>query len=177
MPHKTIVDDVNCVNITKIKKKIVKKCEHGKCKYYCKECGGKGLCKHGKYKKNCKKCGGSGICEHKKHKRFCKECGGKGFCEHGKHKQFCKDCGGKGICKHERQKYLCKECGGKGICKHGERKYRCKNCYTGKEFYEHDAHRNNHNMYQIARDIEHEKCDAQNNTSKIGKMALNFIGN
>lgn len=36
------------------------KCEHNKDKYYCKECGGKGICQHGKYKHNCIECGGSG---------------------------------------------------------------------------------------------------------------------
>ncbi len=34
------------------------KCEHGKSKYYCVDCGGKGICEHGKIKFICIECGG-----------------------------------------------------------------------------------------------------------------------
>ena len=51
-----------------------KKCEHGKEKYHCKECGGSGICEHGKRKSDCKECGGSAFCEHGKQKSQCKEC-------------------------------------------------------------------------------------------------------
>ena len=64
-------------------KKTIKKCEHGKQKSQCKDCGGSGICEHGKRKAQCKDCGGSGICEHGKRKRICKDCGGSEICEHG----------------------------------------------------------------------------------------------
>ena len=112
------------------------KCEHGKRKEYCKECGGSAFCKHGKQKQICKKCGGSGICEHGKRKSRCKECGGSEFCEHGKNKYVCKECDGSGICEHGKNKSICKECGGSGICKHGKQKRFCKEC-DGSAFCEH----------------------------------------
>jgi hypothetical protein len=58
-----------------------KKCEHGKQKSRCKECGGSQICEHGKQKSSCKECGGSQICEHGKHKSSCKECGGSALCK------------------------------------------------------------------------------------------------
>eukprot|EP01084_Bolivina_argentea_P009594 17910_1 len=78
----------------------------------CRSCKTKATaCVHGKRKYQCKDCGGRGICQHGKQKYFCKECGGRGICEHGKHKYQCKDCGGSSICEHGRQKYFCKDCG------------------------------------------------------------------
>jgi hypothetical protein len=56
-------------------------------------------CEHGKRKSRCKECGGSQICEHGKFKSRCKECGGSAFCEHGKLKSYCKECGGSALCK------------------------------------------------------------------------------
>ena len=103
-------------------------CEHGKRKSRCKECGGASICEHGREKSTCKRCGGSAICEHGKIKSQCKECGGASICEHGRQKSQCKECGGASICEHGRQKSYCKECGGVGICEHGKRKFRCKEC-------------------------------------------------
>jgi len=105
------------------------KCEHNKDKYYCKECGGKGICQHGKYKHNCIECGGSGICTHGKRKSRCLECNGTELCEHNISKYNCKDCMGNGICIHKKQKHICKECGGSGICNHGKNKNACKDCH------------------------------------------------
>ena len=51
-------------------------CEHGRQRYYCKECGGKGICEHGRKRSECKECGGKGICEHGRERRRCKECKG-----------------------------------------------------------------------------------------------------
>ena len=62
-------------------KKTIKKCEHGREKYSCKDCGGSGICEHGKRKRQCKDCGGSGICEHGKQKASCKDCGGSALCK------------------------------------------------------------------------------------------------
>ena len=38
------------------------KCEHGREKHRCKDCGGSGICPHGREKRRCKECGGSAIC-------------------------------------------------------------------------------------------------------------------
>ena len=62
------------------------RCEHGRVKHTCKECGGSGICKHGRQKSSCKECGGSGICEHGRQKSTCKECGWSDICEHGRQK-------------------------------------------------------------------------------------------
>jgi hypothetical protein len=93
------------------------KCEHGKRKATCKECGGSQICEHGKQKATCKECGGSAFCEHGKHKAICKECGGSQLCEHGKRKAQCKECGGSAFCEHGKHKAICKECGGSALCK------------------------------------------------------------
>ena len=39
------------------------KCEHGKQKSRCKDCGGSSICEHGRYKSTCKDCGGSSLCK------------------------------------------------------------------------------------------------------------------
>jgi hypothetical protein len=114
-----------------------RKCIHDKIKYYCKDCGGKGICEHNRRKHNCKECGGSQICEHNKRKSDCKECDGSQICEHNKLKSYCKECGGKGICKHNKQKSCCKDCGGSQICEHNKRKSECKEC-GGSQICEHN---------------------------------------
>ena len=111
-------------------------CEHGRQKSFCKECGGASICEHGKRKSRCKECGGSSICEHGKQKHQCKKCGGSSICEHGKRKSYCKECGGSSYCEHGKLKYYCKECGGASICEHGKRKSRCKEC-GGSAYCEH----------------------------------------
>lgn len=116
-----------CNDITK-KYAEKHKCEHGRSKYQCKECGGSSLCVHGRQKSNCKECGGSSICEHEKVKTHCKECRGSAFCDHGRKKSQCKECGGSGLCAHDRQKSNCKECGGSNICEHGKQRTYCKEC-------------------------------------------------
>ena len=65
------------------------RCEHGREKFRCKECGGSAICEHGRQKRSCKECGGSGICEHGRRKSQCKECGGSGICEYGRNKRHC----------------------------------------------------------------------------------------
>jgi hypothetical protein len=37
-------------------KRIKPRCQHGKNKYACKECGGKAFCSHGNFKGKCKEC-------------------------------------------------------------------------------------------------------------------------
>ncbi len=105
-----------------------KKCEHGKRKSRCKECGGSEICPHDRVKSECKECGGSAFCEHGKFKSICKECGGSQICEHGKIKSQCKECGGSAFCEHGKRKSICKECGGSDFCEHGTRKSYCKEC-------------------------------------------------
>ena len=90
--------------------KVCSACPHGRERYRCKECGGKGICKHGRARSHCKECGGSQICEHGRQRSYCKECGGASICEHGRQRYSCKDCGGKGVCEHGRQRSKCKEC-------------------------------------------------------------------
>ena len=65
-------------------KKSAKKCEHGRQKRQCKDCGGSAICEHNKRKTRCKECGGSELVRG----------GGSGFCEHGRQKRFCKECKG-----------------------------------------------------------------------------------
>ena len=43
---------------------VNKKCEHGRQRHNCKDCGGGGLCEHGRRRTLCKDCGSGSICEH-----------------------------------------------------------------------------------------------------------------
>ena len=70
---------------------------------------GKKKCEHGRERSRCKDCGGSGICEHGRRRNQCKECGGGSICEHGRLRSQCKDCGGSSFCEHGRQRSKCKE--------------------------------------------------------------------
>ena len=40
------------------------KCEHGRKRSVCKECGGASVCEHDMKRSSCKECGGGSICEH-----------------------------------------------------------------------------------------------------------------
>jgi len=113
------------------------KCEHGKQKSRCRECGGSQICKHGKQKAYCKECGGSQICEHGKQKLKCRECGGSAFCKHDIRKSHCRECGGSAFCKHDKLKSRCKECGGSAFCEHNKFKSQCREC-GGSAFCEHN---------------------------------------
>ena len=116
------------------------KCEHGKIKKYCKECGGVSICEHKRIKYTCKECGGSAVCQHGKQKTQCKECGGSALCEHNNFKKICKDCKGSALCEHGNQKRQCKECGGSALCKHGKQKSACREC-DGSAFCQHDKYK------------------------------------
>ena len=122
------------------KKYIKKKCEHGKQKSQCRDCGGSQICEHGRQKSICRDCGGSQICEHEKRKSRCKDCGGSDFCEHDKKKSRCKDCGGSEICEHGKRKSGCKYCGGSEICEHNKCKSQCRDC-GGSQICEHGRHK------------------------------------
>jgi hypothetical protein len=58
-------------------------------------------CEHGRQKRQCKECG-TGRCEHGRSKYKCKDCG-TGYCEHGRVKGTCTDCG-TGLRGHGRRK-------------------------------------------------------------------------
>ena len=122
----------------------VKRCEHGRDRSQCKDCGGSGICEHGRRRYVCKECGGKGICEHGRKRTQCKECGGGSICKHGQYRWACKDCGGNGksksICEHGRPRTTCKACGGGSICEHGRRRTKCKDCGGG-SFCEHGRQR------------------------------------
>jgi hypothetical protein len=65
-------------------------CEHGvKPRSQCKVCR---KCEHGRRRTNCKECGGGSICEHGRERSKCKECGGSQICEHGRERCKCKEC-------------------------------------------------------------------------------------
>jgi hypothetical protein len=49
------------------------KCQHGRQKSQCKDCGGKGRCLHGRRKDRCKDCG-TGYCVHRRRKGRCNDC-------------------------------------------------------------------------------------------------------
>ena len=115
------------------------KCEHGKFKPQCRECGGSAFCEHGRRRTTCRECGGSQICKHSKQKNACKDCGGSEMttCKHGKFKPQCRECGGSAFCEHGRRRTTCRECGGSQICKHSKQKNTCKDC-GGSEICEHE---------------------------------------
>src|SRR6185312_15560941 len=92
------------------RRRIYKKCAHGKRKYQCVDCGGAGICEHKRIRSQCKECGGSAICEHGRQRARCKECGGGSICEHGRQRARCKECGGSAICEHGRIRSQCKDC-------------------------------------------------------------------
>ncbi len=134
------MDNLNLVEIFEktVKKKYVpKKCEHGKRKSRCVECGGSEICEHGKRKSRCTDCGnGSELCEHKRIRTVCIECRGSQICEHQKIRTRCIDCKGSQICEHKKLRALCVDCDGSQICEHKIPKYRCKDC-KGSQICEH----------------------------------------
>lgn len=81
-----------------------------KCLDFAKEQRERQKCEHGKRRSNCKECGGGSICEHGRERSKCKECGGASICEHNRLRQDCKECGGASICEHNIQRVSCKEC-------------------------------------------------------------------
>ena len=65
------------------------KCEHGRRRNVCRDCGGSGVCEHNHRRNTCRECGGSQVCEHNRRKDICKECEGPGMCDHGRQKAHC----------------------------------------------------------------------------------------
>lgn len=50
------------------------KCQHGRRRNQCIECGGSQVCPHKRRQNNCIECGGSQVCEHKRQRNKCKDC-------------------------------------------------------------------------------------------------------
>jgi hypothetical protein len=115
-----------CINC----RKRIYCCPHKKEPRRCKVCAKKnGLrCEHGREKYDCIDCGGDGICQHKKRKRNCVECKGSLICEHNKNRSICKLCEGSQLCEHKIIRYRCKLCQGAGICIHNIFKKICPEC-------------------------------------------------
>jgi hypothetical protein len=96
--------------VPKRKHKKHKRCEHGRSKYECRDCGGSAFCMHDKRKTICHECGGSSLCKHQRVRTKCKDCKGVGICKHNRRKEICQDCRGKQICSHDKQRWRCKDC-------------------------------------------------------------------
>jgi hypothetical protein len=114
---------INMLEQPAAEKKAPLKCDHGRPKSQCRDCG-TGHCVHGCRKSQCKDCG-TGHCMHGRPKSKCKDCG-TGYCLHGRRKGCCRDCG-TGHCVHRRRKGRCKDCG-TGYCQHGRQNGRCNDC-------------------------------------------------
>ena len=93
---------------------VRKRCLHGKEKYYCYDCGGKGACACHKRKARCKIHGGHLLCKpHGIELYYCKRCKGKGICDHGFKKRHCRKCVPQGkpiLCHHRLVVGLCLQC-------------------------------------------------------------------
>jgi len=93
---------------------VGKRCHHGKEKYYCYDCGGKGACPCHKRKARCKIHGGHLLCKpHGIELYYCKRCKGKGICNHGFQRRHCRLCAAQGkpvLCRHRLVMGLCLKC-------------------------------------------------------------------
>jgi hypothetical protein len=68
------------------------KCEHGRQRNQCRDCGGGSICTHDRLRSQCRDCGGCSICEHGRRRAYCKDCKGSRYCEHDLQIQTCKIC-------------------------------------------------------------------------------------
>ena len=106
-------------SLTAIKKRrILRRCEHGKKLWDCMRCR---PCPHGNVQKSCEKCCG---CPHGRLKFNCVKCQP---CPHGKLKKNCSLCTG---CPHGKLKKNCSLCAG---CEHGRPKTQCKVCKLARQ--------------------------------------------
>ena len=111
------------------------KCPHGKERYYCKECGGKGICPCGEIRKQCRECNGKAFCPTpgcNKRKAYCRDHAGyvdelpASICECGARKSRCKEHGGSELCPCDRIRSSCPEHG--PLCPCGIVKITCLEC-------------------------------------------------
>ena len=105
-----------------------RKCEHGKRKYFCRDCKGSAFCIHDRRKDRCRDCKGSSFCIHDKTKERCRDCKGSVFCIHDKRKTDCRDCKGSAFCIHNKRKATCRDCKGSIFCIHDKDKATCRDC-------------------------------------------------
>ena len=149
-----------CIKCLDIAKKSIEKnkCQHGKRKNLCKDCGGSEICQHQKIKSYCKDCGGAQICEHNRVRSSCKDCGGGSICEHQRIRSTCKNCGGGSICSHDKVRSKCLECGGGSICSHDKVRSICKECKGG-SICQHDK--------------ERRRCEECDPTGHLGSIVRN----
>lgn len=103
-------------------------CPHGRQKYFCKDCGGKGRCEHNRPKHNCRECKGTQICPHNQRRQFCRDCNGSQICPHSGRLATCIECQGSQVCEHKRIRAQCRECNGSQICEHSTYRAHCKIC-------------------------------------------------
>ena len=69
---------------------LLKTCD--KCREKQKKSRTEHKCEHGRQRSRCKDCGGASICEHNRRRSQCKDCGGSQVCEHGRRRDICKQC-------------------------------------------------------------------------------------
>ncbi len=155
-------------------------CEHKRIRSRCVECGGASICEHKRERCKCVECGGASICEHKRQRSQCVDCGGSQICEHGRQKCRCVECGGTGICEHGRRRSQCVECGGTGICEHGRRRSQCVEC-DGSQICEHKRIRQtcqicNFNLCLIDKQRKHIKRCFQYTILKKTKSSIEYLG-
>ena len=156
------------------------KCEHGRQRSQCKDCGGASICEHGRIRCTCKDCGGSQICEHGRIRSQCVECGGASICEHGRRRSECVECGGSQICEHGRQRSKCIDCDGASICEHGRIRCTCKDC-GGSSICEHGRQRRmckicNFNLCLINLQRQRIKRCFQFTILKKTKPSIEYLG-
>ena len=80
-----------CLESQKVKNEK-NKCEHGKQRTICKDCGGNSICEHHIQRYRCYQCGGSSVCEHNRQRHMCIQCKGSQVCEHNRIYSSCKEC-------------------------------------------------------------------------------------
>ena len=118
------------------KETINLRCQHGRVRYYCVPCKGKGICEHNTRRSTCRQCVGSGICSHGLVRQRCVICNGVGMCEHGRRRETCRDCEGSARCEHNRIRATCRQCEGRNVCRHGHQRQVCRRC-DGRSFCQH----------------------------------------
>lgn len=122
-------------NQCKLCYKASQNCQHGKRKFYCKECGGNGYCPHGIDKRFCLSgCKGNKICEHNITIYRCLICNTNIKCIHNKNKNKCNICNTNIICSHNINRQKCKICNPNILCEHGKIKRRCRLGCGGQAF-------------------------------------------
>ena len=98
-PLTELFGDVTDPDIVANKKRIRKKCRHGKRRHNCRECTPKRICPHGKWHQHCRECGGSAFCECGIRRTHCPKHGGSALCvvcklvhANTKYDKHCVDC-------------------------------------------------------------------------------------